>query len=231
MSPQSNRLLRRLSTGLVVYGAVGIVLAVLMIGAIVVLTGQLDTTVRRVSDNLDTISATVDKTATALDQSSSTSASFAATIGQAGPTLQKVDDTLSATVTTLHELESTAAGVSILGQTPLASLASRFGSLADTLEALQGQVSTLHDNLADNQANLVALGASLSDVAVQLRQVDAILGSGEIQDSLGTTVAVIRWLMVLLVVMFAVPALVAIYFGVWIRRQMATGGPAGDTTA
>ena len=213
MSPQSNRLLRRLSTGLVVYGAVGIVLAVLMIGAIVVLTGQLDTTVRRVSDNLDTISATVDKTATALDQSSSTSASFAATIGQAGPTLQKVDDTLSATVTTLHELESTAAGVSILGQTPLASLASRFGSLAD------------------NQTNLVALGASLSDVAVQLRQVDAILGSGEIQDSLGTTVAVIRWLMVLLVVMFAVPALVAIYFGVWIRRQMATGGPAGDTTA
>ncbi len=213
------------------YGAIGIVLAVLMLGAIVVLTGQLDTTVSRVSDNLDTVAATIDKTATALDHASSTSASFAATIGQAGPTLQKVDDTLSATVTTLHEIESTAAGVSILGQTPLASLAGRFGALADTLEALQGQVSTLHDNLADNQANLVALGASLSDVAVQLREVDAIVGSGQIQDSLGTTVAVIRWLMVLLVVMFAVPATVAIYFGVWIRRQMAAGSPAGDTTA
>jgi phage-related minor tail protein len=121
--------------------------------------------------------------------------------------------------------------VSILGQTPLASLAGRFGTLADTLGALQAQVATLHDNLADNQANLVALGASLSDVAVQLRQVDAILGSGEIQDSLGTTIAVIRWLMALLAVMFAVPAVAALAFGLWLRRQIAAGSPAADPTA
>ncbi len=141
MSPQWDRLLRRLSAGLVVYGVVGIVLGVVMLGSIFVLTGQLDTTVSRISTNLDTVSATIDKTATALDHASSTSASFAATIGQAGPTLQKVDDTLSETVATLHEIESTAAGVSILGQTPLASLAGRFGTLADTLGALQAQVA------------------------------------------------------------------------------------------
>ena len=219
MSTQTQRLLHRLSTGLLVYGAIGVVLAVVMSGAIVGLTGRLDAVVGRVSDNLGTISTTVDKTATALDRASSTSTSFAATIGQATPALQKVDDTVAGMIVTLRDLEATSAAASFLGQSPLASVAGRLSSVADSLATLHGEISTLDGSMADNQANLAGLGTSLSDVAVQLRGVDAILGSGEIQSSLGDTVAVIRWTMLLLAVMFAAPAVAALSFGVWIRRQ------------
>jgi len=226
MSTQTQQLLQRLSRGLVVYGAIGVVLALVMSGAIVVLTGRLDSVVGRVSDNLGTISATVDQTATALDRANSTSASVAATVGQAGPALQKVDGTVTGMISTLRDLQSTSAAASFLGQTPLASLADRFGSVADSLAALHGEISTLGGSLADNQANLARLGTSLSDVAVQLRGVDAILGSGEIQGSLAETVTVIRWTMLLLAAMFAAPAVAALAFGVWIRRQLGDLGPA-----
>ena len=227
MSERTHRQLRTLSTGLVVYGVVGIILAVVMLGAVVAISGRLDSLAGRVSDRLGTISTTVDKTATALDRAASTSGSFAATIGQAGPTLQKVDSSLGEVIATLRELETTAAAVSFLGQTPLASLSGRFGTIADQLETLQGQVSTLGGNLADNQANLAALGTSLTDLAAQLRQVNEILGSGEIEASLGEIVSLVRLALALLAVWFAVPAIAALVVR-GLAPPSARGGRLGE---
>jgi hypothetical protein len=224
-----DRLGRSLGTlwkGLIGYGLVGLIIAIGALGATVVLTGRLDTVVEQVSTELTTAAATIDATATALDHASSTSASVGATIGQAGPALQKVSDALTGLSATLHEIETSASSVSILGQTPLTSLGQRFGALADQVDALQGQVAALHGNLADNQANLSAMGTSLSDVADQLRAVKVTLDSGQIEDGLSTTVEVIRWLMVLMAVLFAVPAVAALWFGVWLRRQLVEAAPA-----
>jgi hypothetical protein len=228
MNARTHRQLRTVSTGLLAYGVVGVVLAIVLLGAVVVISSRLDSLAGRISDRVATVSATVDKTATALEHAGSTSGSFAVTIGQAGPTLQNVDATLGEVVATLKDLQTTAATVSFLGQTPLASLSDRFGKIADQLATLQGQVSTLGSNLADNQANLTALGTSLTDLATQLRSIDDILGSGQIESSLADMVSVVRLALLLVAVWFAVPAIAALWFGIWLRRELAAGDSSGD---
>jgi methyl-accepting chemotaxis protein len=221
MSDRTQRQLRTLSTGLVVYGIVGIVLTVILLGVSLTLGSRLEGLSSRLSDRLDTISLTVDKAATTLDRAGSTSGSFSTTIDQAVTTVGAVDTTLGEVVATVRELQTTAATLSILGQTPLTSLADRFGRVAGQVESLQAQVSTLGANLATNQSNLAALGTSMTDLAIQLHQVSDVLRSGEIEDSLREIVSVVRWTLGLLAIWFAVPAVAALAFGVWIRRQLA----------
>jgi len=229
MTDRTTHQLRTLSTGLIVYGVVGIVLAVVMLGAVVAVGNRLDGIAGKMSSRLTTISATVDRTATALEHAGTTSQSFAGTLDQAGPTLTQVDTALSDVVSTLQELQTTSAALTFLGQQPLASLSGRFGQIATQLGTLQTQVGTLGSNLGDNKTNLVALGASLTDLAGQLRQVDDVLGSGEIESSLSDIVTVVRAALALLAVWFAVPAIAALGFGIWVRRQVGVD-PARTAT-
>ena len=143
MSERTQRQLRTLSTGLVVYGVVGIVLAVVLLGAVVAISRRLDSLAGRLSDRLETISQTVDKTA---DRARRTRrrprASFATTLDQAGPDAPAGRHARSARWSPrCASSRPTAAAVTILGQTPLASLSDRFGRIADQLETLQGQVA------------------------------------------------------------------------------------------
>ncbi|MGZ5374282.1 MAG: hypothetical protein ACXWXC_09950, partial [Aeromicrobium sp.] len=101
------------------------------------------------------------------------------------------------------------------------SLADRFGRVAGQVETLQAQVGTLGENLATNRSSLASLGTSMTDLASQLRQVSQVLSSGEIEDSLREMVSIIRWTLGLLAIWFAVPAIGALAFGVWLRRQLA----------
>jgi septal ring factor EnvC (AmiA/AmiB activator) len=220
MSDRTTHQLRTLSTGLVAYGVVGIVMAVIMLGAVVAIGSRLDGIAAKMSSRLTTISATVDRTATALEHAGTTSQSFAGTLDQAGPTLAQVDTALTDVVSTLQELQTTSGALTFLGQQPLASLSGRFGQIATQLGTLQIQVGTLGANLGDNKTNLVALGGGLTDLAGQLRQVNDVLGSGEIESSLSDIVTVVRAALALLAVWFAVPAVAALGFGIWIRRQV-----------
>jgi hypothetical protein len=111
--------------------------------------------------------------------------------------------------------------LTIFGQTPLTSLADRFGRVAGQVETLQAQVGTLGENLATNKSNLSSLETSMTDLATQLREVGQVVSSGEIEDSLREIVSIIRWTLGLLAIWFAVPAIASLVFGVWLRRQLA----------
>lgn len=231
MTDHTRRRLGTLSKGLIAYGVIGIVLTVLMLGAVVAVGNRLDAVAGRMSSRLTTISATVDRTATALERAGSTSQSFGGTLDQAVPTIAQVDKALTDVVATLKDLESTSSVLTFLGQQPLAALSGRFGQIATQLGALQGQLSTLGTNLSDNRTNLAALGTSLTDLAAQLRQANVTLGSGEIESSLSEIVLLVRGALALLAVWFAVPAVAALAFGIWVRRQIRSEAPPAATPA
>ncbi len=218
MTDQTRRQVRTLSTGLLVYGMVGIVMAIVMLAAVGAIGGRLDDLAQRTSGRLATISTTLDRTATALEHAGATSGSFASTLDQAAPTLGQVDKSLTDVVGTLKELETTTSALTFLGQQPLASLSSRFGQIGTQLGLLQTQVALLGANLTDNKTNLSALGTSLTDLAAQLRDVNAVVGSGEIELSLAEILSIVRLALGLLAVWFAVPAVAALGFGIWLRR-------------
>jgi septal ring factor EnvC (AmiA/AmiB activator) len=229
MTEQTRRQVRTLSSGLIVYGVIGIVMAMVMLGAVVAIGNRLDSLAERTSGRLATISATLDRTATALERAGATSQSFAGTLDQAAPTLAQVDTALTDVVATLKDLETTTGNLTFLGQQPLASLSGRFDRIATQLSTLQTQIGTLGTNLTDNQTNLVSLGTSLTDLAAQIRDVNTVVGSGEIESSLAEILSVVRLALGLLAVWFAVPAIAALGFGIWVRRQVratATQGPA-----
>ena len=67
MSDRTHRQLKTVSNGLLVYGIVGIVLTVILLGITVTVGSRLDTLSSRLTSRLETISVTIDKTATTLE--------------------------------------------------------------------------------------------------------------------------------------------------------------------
>jgi prefoldin subunit 5 len=224
VNERTQRQLKTLSNGLVVYGIVGIVLTVVLLGVSLTIGSRLESLSSRLSDRLDTISQTVERTAATLDRAASTSGSLSTTMEQAVTTIGQVDTTLGEVVATVRELQSTASTLTIFGQTPLTSLADRFGRVAGQVETLQAQIGTLGEDLATDRSGLSSLGTSMTDLASQLRQVSRVLSSGEIEDSLREIVSIIRWTLGLLAIWFAVPAVAALVAGIWLRRQVSDHG-------
>ncbi len=219
----TRRRLRTLSTGLIVYGVIGIVLTVVLLGGELLLSSRMEVVALRVTTQLGNVATTLDKTATSLDAAADASTGFAVTIEQSAPTLHQVDDTISTMAPTLRQLQVALGGVSILGASPFGAAGEKLGSVATQLEGLQGQVSLLADNLTKNKTTLVALGASLNDLATQLRGTRDTLDSGLVEESLADMIGIVRLSIALLALWFAVPAVAALLFGIWLRGQLTTG--------
>ena len=220
MNERTSRQLEVLSKGSIAYGAIGLVMAVVLLVVVVVVGARLDALSGRLGDRLGTVAQTLERTATTLDRASATSLGFGATVDQAVPTLVQVDTSLGEVGSTLREAQVEMAAVSLLGQQPLLALSDRLGRVATNVDTLRTEMSTLGVNLAANKANLVELGTSLSDLASQLRQADQVVASGEIESSLGDVVGIVRLSLALLAIWFAVPAAGALAFGLWLRRQL-----------
>jgi hypothetical protein len=224
MNDRTGRQLQALSTGSIAYGAIGLVMAVVLLGVVFVVGGRLDALTVRLGDRLGTVGQTLDRTAVTLDRAGATSLGFGVTVEQAVPTLAQVDTSLGEVGATLREAEAEMAAVNLLGQRPLAALSERLGRVATNVDTLRTQMSTLGVNLAANKANLVELGTSLTDLASQIRRADEVVASGEIESSLGDVVGIVRLSLALLAIWFAVPAAGALAFGLWLRRQLEADG-------
>ena len=220
MNDRTGRQLEVLSKGSIAYGAIGLVMAVVLLGVVFVVGGRLDGLAVRLGDRLGTVAQTLERTAVTLDRAGATSLGFGVTVEQAVPTLAQVDTSLGEVGSTLREAEAEMAAVSLLGQQPLAALSERLGRVATNVDTLRTQMGTLGVNLAANKANLVELGTSLTDLASQIRRADEVVASGEIESSLGEVVGIVRLSLALLAIWFAVPAAGALAFGIWLRRQL-----------
>jgi hypothetical protein len=131
-----------------------------------------------------------------------------------------VADTIGTVRDDLRNLESQLRSVSILGSSPLGGPANTVGNIATSLESLDGRLSAIgeslaanRDSLARNAVSLGALGDSTAALATRLR-------SGSVEDSLDDVAVVITVMLLVFSAWAAVPAVGALAFGIWLRREL-----------
>ncbi len=212
--------LRRLSGGLLVYGAIGLVLAVLGLVALLWIGGRLQGLAERTEAQVESMIATLDDTAQVLDDAGATALSFAVTLERTPPTVRQAAQTVGNLQANLRQLESQLASFTILGQSPLGDAAAAVGQMATDLEGLDTRLGLIATDLEGNRDALLANAASLDALGTRLAAVADDLRDGIIQDGLGDVQAVVTVLALVLVIWTALPAVGALGLGWWLRREL-----------
>ena len=220
--------LRRLSTGLIAYGIIGLFVAGLGLGALAWVNGRMQDLSERVETSVDGLVTALDRTAVALENASTAAESFTGTIDRTVEGVSSAADTIVSVRTNLETLESVLRAVNILGLTPLGPPAEAVGGIANAIEGLDTRLTAIADSLEGNRDSLAANADSLARVADSTAAMAERLRSGVIEASLDDIQAVIGVILFLLVAWTSVPALGALGVGLWLRRELR-GPTAGQT--
>jgi hypothetical protein len=218
--------LRRLSSGLIAYGVLGLLLAVVGGFALAWVGGRIGGIADRTGEQVESIVATLDETAVVLSSMGTSATSFSGTLERTPPAVRQTAQTIVNLRTNLTLVQGQLGAINILGARPLANAANLFGQMAADLEGLDTRlevIATDLDNnraaLDDNSARLEALGTELDGVADGLR-------AGVIEESFADVQIILTVLSILVIAWTALPALGALALGMWIRRL--TLDPDGD---
>jgi hypothetical protein len=215
--------IRRLSTGLMIYGVIGVIVAVLGLVALVYVNGRVASLADRVGTSVEQLATTMERTAVALEDASATADSFTVTLGRTNEAVAAAANTIIGVRTNLETLETAMRAVNILGVAPLGVAAGAVGGIADALEGLDTRLTAISDGLASNGDRLAANAASLARLAESTRTIADRLGSGEVEASLDDVQTVITVILLLFALWTAVPAVGALVFGIWLRRETEHG--------
>ena len=137
------------------------------------------------------LATTLDRTADALHDASTTADTFSVTLDRTREAVSAAANTIIGVRTNLETLEG---------------LDSRLTAIADGLAANQGALAT-------NATSLGLLGDSMDATAERLR-------SGVVEDSLADVRAIILLMLLVLTAWTIVPAIGALAFGLWLRREL-----------
>jgi hypothetical protein len=212
--------LRRLSTGLLVYGGVGLALAILGLLAMLYVGNRVTSLADTTGERVETLVGTVEDTATVLKDAGATARSFATTLERTPPTVRQAAETVESMRQTLLGIQSQLGQFTILGSRPLEGVADQFGRIASDLEGLDARLEDIATDLEDNRDRLLTNAASLTALGERLDTVADDLASGFIQDTLDDVRLLLVVLVLVLVLWTAVPAVGALLFGLWLRRQL-----------
>jgi hypothetical protein len=217
--------LRRLATGLIVYGAIGVAIALLGLIALVWLSGRVGGLAERTGDQVTTIVETLDRTSTALSEASASATSFAGTLARTGPAVRQVAVAIGDLRGNFRAIEDQLGQVQILGSQPFGNVAGQFGQMATDLDGLDERLVVIADDLERNRAalavnadSLAAIGTRLDRIATEARDKTAAAGLDDLR-------AVVTLLSLLLVVWVALPAVGALWLGWWLRGAVGEGRP------
>jgi hypothetical protein len=218
--------LRRLSSGLLIYGAIGLALAIAGLLAMLYVGNRIGSLAETTGERVETLVLTVEDAATVLTDAGSTAISFASTLERTPPTVRQAAGTVESMRQTLLTIETQLDAFSILGSQPLANVADQFGRIATDLEGLDTRLELIATDLEDNKAKLLTNAASLTALGERLDAIADDLRSGFIQDGLDDVRVIVTILALLLVTWTAVPAVGALLLGWWLRRilRSATSG-------
>lgn len=214
--------LRRLSTTLLGYGIVGLIVAALGLVALVIGLARINGLSERLRDDVGGVSATLARTATVLDDAATAAHSFGSTVDSSTAALSTSASDLREIVPRLRDIEAQANAIQILGSQPLSPLAGLFGQIAGQLADLDTQLDAVATDLGTNRTALDANATSLAALATEARA----LGDRLAGDALPAVIDDARWLLVAMLAAgtlgAAVPAGGALALGLWLRR---TGRP------
>lgn len=217
--------LGRLSRGLIAYGLIGLVVAVIGFGALVWVNGRIGNVRSEAGTTIGQLATTVERTATALHDASRTAGTFSQTLDRAAIALPAVSEQIAGVRTDLTALETQLRSVSILGQAPLSSAADAVGRIATSLGGLDTQLSLAVVALAANRDALGVNATSLGQLGDSTAALAARLRSGVIEDSVADVQTVIAVTLLVFTAWAVVPAVGALALGVWLRRML--GRPLG----
>jgi len=215
--------LRRLATGLIAYGAIGVAIAVLGLVAMAWLSGRVGSLADRTGTQVTTIVETLDRTSIALTQASTSATSFGGTLERTGPAVRQVAQAIGNLRGNLRSIEDQLGRVQVLGSQPFGNVAGQFGQMATDLDGLDTQLGLIAGDLEGNRSALAANADSLASIGTRLTRIAAEVRDGTVGDGLGDLRAIVTLLSLLLVVWVALPAIGALWLGWWLRRVLRPG--------
>jgi hypothetical protein len=213
--------LPRLANGLIAYGVLGLVLAVITALALAWATGRFASLGGRIETQAAAIADTLDRSATALQDASASATSFAVTLERTPPIVRQVGDALGEMETGLQSISSQLAQIEILGRQPLAGTADRVANMAAALDGLDTRLSLVAGDLEGNRDALLANSASLAALSEQLTSIADQLRSEGLPTTLADLRAVTLVFGMILLAWIVLPAAGALGLGWWLRRQVA----------
>jgi hypothetical protein len=219
--------LGRLSRGLIAYGIIGLIVAVLSLGVLFYVNARIAAAGERVGTTVGQLATTMDRTAKVLHDASTTAQTFKVTLDRTEQAVSAAADTIIAVRTNLKTLESVLQAVNILGVSPLGPAAGAVGGIATAIEGLDSRLTAIADGLAANRDSLAANATSLGQLGDSTAALAERLRSGVVEDSLADVQLVTLAMLLAMTVWGVVPALGALVFGVWLRRELERSGRIG----
>jgi hypothetical protein len=212
--------LRRLGSGLIAYGLIGLAVAAIGIAGLVWVDGRV-TNLRVEVESTQLEQATVlSFAAGVLRDAATTVRSFDGTVDQSSQAVTSAAATVAEARSDLVALEAQLRSFNILGATPLASSADAVGRIATSLEGLDTRLPVVAGSLDGNRAALAANATSIEQLGDTVAALAARLRSGVIDDSLGDLQQLISVTLLVFTAWSLLPALGALVLGVWIRRGL-----------
>ena len=213
--------LRRVSTGLIAYGVIGLLITLLGLVALGWVGGRIDSLAVRAGAQVDAVIASLDETANALTLTGTTAGSFSGTLERTASTVDQAADMIRNVRPRLADLETQFRSINILGSQPLSSAADVAAEISAGLEGMDTKLDLVGQSLIDNQSgldryatSLTALGSRLGALADRLRS-----GIGTVAD----VQAIIKVALLVFAAWTAVPAVGALGLGWWLRRRTRSG--------
>jgi hypothetical protein len=217
---------RRLGTGMLVFGLVGVLVAGVVAVALVIggfsarnLDDRLAADQARIGASLTRLSATMESLAITMENAGTTLETSSAAMGDA----EAVLDTAAASMVSL----SGALNISILGSQPFAGASRNLEELARTIDAFKGKATTLGMNLHQNSVDAGVMTAQVRDLKTQLNELAVrVTGFDRIGELVGLLIGGIV-LCALLTAWVAVAAGFCAWVGWKLRRIGASDEASG----
>ena len=212
--------LRRLATGLLAYGAVGLLIALIAAIALVWAGTRLSSLGTQVETRMSDVVGTLERTSTALRDAGTTATSFGVTLERTPPVVRQTAQTVADLRTDLRAVENQLAQVQILGSRPLATVAEGFGRMATNLDGLDEQLELIAADMESNRTALLENASSLGALGDRLGTVAEDLEASTVAQGLGDLSASLTVLSLVMLVWIAIPAVGALWLGWWLRREV-----------
>ncbi len=217
--------LRRLGTGLIAYGLVGLVVALVGLGGLVWVNDRFTTIRDEVDATLVQRATTMRLAAVVLRDVSTTAQSFTVTLDQSSLAVASAAGTIAEVRSDLDALEGQLRSFSILGAAPLSEAADDIGRIRASVVGLDTRLSLIADSLRGDRTALATMAASLGQLADSSEDLASRLDSQAIGDSLGDIQRIMSVTLLVLALWLVVPALGALAVGTWLRRTLVPGAP------
>jgi hypothetical protein len=211
---------RRLSTGLIAYGAVGLAVALLGLVALGWTAGRVGSLADTVDVEVAQLASTLDRTADTLHDAGTSAVTFAVTLERTPPSVRQAAATIRNLRPNLQSFESQLASISILGSQPLAGPARLFGEMASDLQGLDKRLDLIADDLGTDRDALLRNAESLNELGDRTAALAERMRTGFIQGGLDDLRAVLLLTILVFVGWTAVPAIGALALGWWLRQAI-----------